>query len=231
MMIRASFVRAQPVCYISHLELINTLRRSLRRTELPVAYSQGFNPQQKLALGQPLPVGMTGEGYFDLELGETLDLREVVEQINRQLPRGIRLAEASVVPPTAASLMAVINTAVYLIKMEFNQLRSTEEQLIKSFLAEQQLEIRRERKNKEDRIINIRPLIQGIEVIRPAVWRLILDTGSRSNLRPEEVLRALGNYCDQSKEVPIINIHREKLLVRIDDKYYKPLAGKVVGSG
>ena len=231
MIIRASFIRAQPVCYISHLELINSLRRSLRRADLPVAYSRGFNPQQKLALGQPLPVGMTGEGYLDLELGEPLELRKVVEKINRQLPRGIRLNEARVVPPSVASLMAVINTAVYLIKMEFNQLHSAEEQVIKSFLAEQQHEIRRERKNKEDRIINIRPLIQGIEVVQPAVWRLILDTGSRSNLRPEEVLRALGNYRDEIKEVPIINIHREKLLVRIDDKYYKPLAGKVVGSG
>ena len=38
------FSKEERVKYISHLDLMRTLQRALRRAKIPVAFSQGFNP-------------------------------------------------------------------------------------------------------------------------------------------------------------------------------------------
>jgi len=69
MMLRAKFSKLKPLRYISHLELMDTIRRALRRAQFPLAYTEGYNPHIKLSLCQPLSVGMIGLGeFFDLKL-------------------------------------------------------------------------------------------------------------------------------------------------------------------
>lgn len=230
MLMRVKFAKLKPVHYISHLELMALLRRANRRAELPVSYSEGYNPHQKLALGQPLPVGMEGENeYFDLELNEDIREEDFVDRLNKKLPEGIKLLEARVVSDSVKSLMAVINTAVYQIKMDFDG-KQDEEKLIREFMSLPEIRIIRYRRNKDDRVIDLRPLIYKIEVIRDSLWEFTVSIGSRGNIRPLEIVRALGEYFEVIKEVPLINIKREGLYVRRKNKLYEPYDQIITGS-
>lgn len=231
MLIRAKFCKEDKVRYISHLELMSTFRRSFRRAEIPMAYSRGYNPHPIFALGQPLPVGMSGRGeYFDLEIEEEFDPEDFTVSVNRKLPDGLKIIKARRVTGDTKSLMAVINTAVYDIKMNFTGFISAQSLLIKEFLAQKKIIIIRKRRKKEARELDIKPLIDNIEVLEPELWRFTVRTGSSGNLRPEEVISSLVNFNEIIKPVPLINIEREGLYIKKGKVLYQPYDEEVIGS-
>jgi radical SAM-linked protein len=59
MKIKAKFTKGPQVKYISHLDLMKTIEKALRRAQLPIAFSQGFNPHPKISLASALAVGVT----------------------------------------------------------------------------------------------------------------------------------------------------------------------------
>ena len=69
--------------YLSHLDMQRTLQRALRRADMPLMYSQGFNPHPQIAIalyGEKVAHGSTlayvaeeiVRAYFDV--GEGIDI-------------------------------------------------------------------------------------------------------------------------------------------------------------
>lgn len=230
-LIRAKFAKLKTIRYISHLDLMNILRRTFRRAELPVVYSQGFNPHQKLALGHPLAVGLTGEGeYFDLELEVEIPEEEFVRLVNAKLPPGLRVLEAREVNSDVNSLMAVLDTARYQINFEIDLSEKEGEEILNDLLKQTEIKILRKRRKKKDRMIDIRPLLYDVKIMNDGLWEFVVATGSRGNVRPGEIVEAVVSlYPSVFKEVPIINIKREGLYVMINNELYQPYEQKVVG--
>ena len=55
--------------YISHLDILRTVQRAIKRSRLPIVYSAGFNPTPKMAFASALPVGITSESeYLDIAI-------------------------------------------------------------------------------------------------------------------------------------------------------------------
>jgi len=230
MIIRAKFAEEGILKYLSHLELMDVFRRSFRRANIPMAYSHGYNPHPVFSVAWPLPVGMAGKGeYFDLEVIEEIDPVQFCESVNAQLPAGLQIIKARNIDKESSSLMAVINTAVYDIRMEIAG-RLKQEQFIEKFLSEERIMVIRKRRNKKDRELDIRSLIERIGIIQPDLWRFVVRTGSRSNLRPEELLGALVEYSELIKPVPIINIERDGLYIKKGELLYQPFDDEVIGS-
>jgi len=229
MLIRAKFSKLKPVRYISHLELMNTFRKAFRRAKLPVVYSKGYNPHINFSMGQPLPVGMIGKAeYFDLQLKQSLDRIIFLNRINEVLPSGIEVLDAGYVPKEVKSLQAVINTAVYLFDMEFNQ-EIEEKKVIKDLLNQDKLVITRYRRNKENRKIDLRPMIYDITLKSYGTWEFTVSTGSRGNVRPTELSRLLADRYLAIEQIPLTNIVRKKMLVRTENKLDSPLEKFVAG--
>ena len=228
MLIRAEFAKLKPIRYISHLELMDTIRRGIRRAGLPAAYTQGYNPHIKLSLGQPLAVGMTGKTeYFDLELKEKLPILEFKVRLNKFLPDPIRVNKAKYVSSDVKSLQAVVNTAVYQINLELSG-DIDEKQIINDFKNLSKIEITRKRRNKKDRTLDLKPMIYDVEYVKPGIWDFTVSTGSSGNVRPSEIIRALAERYNIIKEVPLVNVVRKRLFVKKGDKLYKPFAKRVV---
>ena len=111
---RIKFRKGEPVKFISHLNLSKVLRQAVRRAGLPIAYSHGFNPHQKISLGYPLPLGMTSESEFaDLILTEEVKTKEVKAKLNEKLPPGIKILEVKEVPLHSKSLISLADMASY----------------------------------------------------------------------------------------------------------------------
>ena len=57
--IRFRYTRDASLQYIAHLDMLRLFERALRRSELPVAHTQGFNPRMKLVFGLPMSIGLS----------------------------------------------------------------------------------------------------------------------------------------------------------------------------
>ncbi len=111
--IRIWFTKKDASKYISHLDLTRCLIRAFRRTDIPLWYTEGFNPHPYLVFGLPLPLGVEG-------LCEVLDVRltddnysneKVLSELNRVSFSGIEFLH--VAEPIEKNL--AINKAKYTV--------------------------------------------------------------------------------------------------------------------
>jgi len=117
---RLSLSISGKIVYLSHLDLLASFERALRRSGLPVAYSLGFNPHMLISWGPAHPVGVGGDNeYCDLVFAEPVD-EQWQQQLNAVLPDGLHLNSARPLLDGATSLMAAINYAQYLIELPDN---------------------------------------------------------------------------------------------------------------
>ena len=69
MKIRLRFSKQGQMKFIGHLDMVRYFQKVMRRSEVDVAYSEGFSPHQKMSFASPLSVGVLSRGeYFDLKL-------------------------------------------------------------------------------------------------------------------------------------------------------------------
>lgn len=196
MRIVVKYAKQDRVKYISHLDLMRTLHRALRRAEIPVAFSQGYNPQPKVAFAPPLSVGMTSEGeYMDVVLLSPLNPETFCQRMNSVLPKGIVMLNAVEIDESTPSLMSMIERALYIIRL-FNPHRDFGS-VLEGFLKQPKIMITKSGK-KGQRIINIRPMIHQLNIVslseEQVVMEAMLSAGSKESLNPEEMMRTLFDF-------------------------------------
>ena len=102
--------------YAAHLDIVRALYRALRRSEVPVAYSQGFAPRPVVAFGPPLPVGLTSaEEYLDLTMAGHYP-GNLIRDLGPAMPRDMRVLDARPVFTRVASLGAGLTVARYAVQ-------------------------------------------------------------------------------------------------------------------
>jgi len=108
--------------YASHLDIARTIYRALRRSNLPIQYTQGFAPIPKVSFCPPKSVGQTVKGdYFDFCLDSEY-YGNISIELNLCFPDGIRIMEIRTLLPTAHSLSSVINLIHYSVEIPRNDL-------------------------------------------------------------------------------------------------------------
>ena len=129
------FTKEGNIKFISHLDLMRTIQKIIRRAELPIEYSKGFNPHMTLSIAQPLSVGVSSNGeYMDIVLTEEMDTEELLGRLNENLPKGIRFLEATAIPiiehvKRVPQAMALTDAARYTIKIKCKDSAKMEESL------------------------------------------------------------------------------------------------------
>lgn len=106
---RVRFRKGERVRYISHLDVLRAWERSLRRAELPLAYSQGFTPHPKLAFASPLPLGFVSDAeVMDVTLDDRVELPEFVRRLSEQTTEDLAVVGVEEVAPTAQAPQAAM---------------------------------------------------------------------------------------------------------------------------
>ena len=83
----AEFEKLGRMSWFSHLDLQSTMQRALRRADLPVRYSQGFNPHVNLAFATALSVGAQSRcELMDVELEEAADPAAFAQRLHLRFP-------------------------------------------------------------------------------------------------------------------------------------------------
>lgn len=89
---RIRFAKKDSARFISHLDLVRTAGRSLKRAGIPVYYTQGFNPHPYLVFSPPLPVGVTGLcELLDIRLDRPLSPQSVLDMLKGAFPAGLEV--------------------------------------------------------------------------------------------------------------------------------------------
>jgi len=95
--LRLRFSKTGTAKYISHLDLIATMTRALRRAGVELEYSHGFNPHPYLSAALPLPVGCSSLcELLDLGVVSTRTQESFTGSINAALPVGLKILDAYV---------------------------------------------------------------------------------------------------------------------------------------
>lgn len=205
---------------MAHLDLVRTMGRALRRAGLPVAYSEGFNPQPRLSFAAPLPVGTAGLAELgEVETSRPVPHQELAARLNEVLPRGLQILEVAELPPGAPALMATVDNAHYTVVVETDRpWPRPPEECLATFLALEQIEITRPGKDGRKKVRNIRPGILQIHIAATQphlTLALHLRTGSVMNIRPTEVVGAFLRHCGQDAD-GAIQITRTGLGSKLD---------------
>ncbi|MFK4785559.1 TIGR03936 family radical SAM-associated protein [Fusobacterium sp. MFO224] len=80
---RLFFNKYNEMKYISHLDLLRVMDRLLRRSGVPIKYSQGFHPRPKISLGNPISLGTEAFNEpMDIELKEDMTNEELLDKLN-----------------------------------------------------------------------------------------------------------------------------------------------------
>lgn len=199
--------------YISHLDLLRCFTRAVMRSGLPVEYSQGFNPHQKMTFALPLPVGVTGESEFvdiSFEDGKTTD-EIIMKRLNRCLPPDIRILGVGDLNYKAADIISAEYIAILHADKEITAKQ------IKDFFAEDEIIVMKKTKKKTEKPINILEYVRAWEVMEEGensiTLRLVLDAGGERNLKPDMLISA---FCERNPYICAddAEIHRRKIFCK-----------------
>lgn len=112
--LRVEFSKAGVLKYLSHLELVTAIFRSMRRAEIPMRYSQGFHPSPRVSFGPALGVGVAGiREYFDMEITPPFDIDYFMQGMNSVLPEGLKINDQALMPDKEPSLSSFISRYEY----------------------------------------------------------------------------------------------------------------------
>src|SRR5690554_398803 len=205
---------------------MRALGRALRRAELPIAYSQGYHPLPRLALGPPLPLGIESEAeYVDLVFTAHYTEAEILEMLNTSLPQGLEITEVKEATQKVRSLTATINQLDYAYfienpsKEDHERSRDLLIQSLQMLWDQEELPVIRKKKNQEKKV-DIRPLWKGYEFLPTEQelhkLKLMVEYGPEGTIRPEDFLSYLPPGFEVQKIMRvgawIVNAHNDRII-------------------
>ncbi len=202
--VRIKFRKVGDLQYISHLDLQRTIARVLVRANIPMWYTQGFNPHAKVIFGLPLSVGTQSECEFiDLRIDRDIPPAAVKEQLNRELTSEMQILEAY--EPT--SKFQDIAWAKYEMSLRFAGADATVANKLETLYTTAPLYMTKKTK-AGDKEIDITSMIRSVKAVAckdEIRISAVLRAGSAEHLNPELLIKAAKDQLgilsgDQSKE-------------------------------
>ncbi len=116
--VRIRFTKTGRMIYVSHLDVNRMMARAVRRAELPMWYTEGFNPHPYIAFALPLSLGQSSEcEYMDIRIeSDTMTDEEIKEKFSAVMPEG---AEIKSVTAPVYDINEICG-AKYQVKLIFN---------------------------------------------------------------------------------------------------------------
>lgn len=213
---RLRYSRGADVRYVSHLDMLKLFDRACRRAELPVAYSEGFNPHPEFVFGMPLPVGVTSEAeYVDIKLYEKISNTDFIRRLNAALPPAVHIMESKHLVKKTPNIMKTVTASKYRVMVSFECEDVSEAFVkIKAELALERPLVVMKKTKSATKETDIRPMIHSIEFTDNGngVGELLIVTaaGNLTNLRPELAVNSLCEVCGINCKIE--SIHRLELI-------------------
>lgn len=202
MRIIARFKKEEQVRFVSHLDVQRLFQRAFRRANLPVAYSNGFNPHQQLSFATALTVGATSSAeWLDIKMDSDISPEDFTERVNAALPRGFIVAQAACAEDKYPSLSAVMSAADYTVRLRLCNEATEVDMLsaIKELLNSSIVVLKKTKAGMKN--VDIRPMVYRMEPVEICGSEYTLHIGGRldagGGLSVDLLLGAFKNVLGQ----------------------------------
>ena len=208
--VRIWFSKQGRIKYVSHLDIMRCMTRAVRRADIPLWYTEGFNPHPYLNFLQPMPLGVEG-------LNEPLDIRiegeisdeEIMEKLNNVLPVGIKVTKVTE-PYMKSNDLAFAEYEIYFEKEE--NLVADLDRAMQSgeLVCEKMGKVNGRKRVKE---VNVSENIRKYSLSEnddAVVMNVVLPGGNTKNVNPMNLLDAVNKYL--GTDIVPLNIVRLGLL-------------------
>ena len=191
---RAKVTKKGYLKYLSHLDWQNTLVKGLFRSQLPVVFTEGFNPIPKISLGAALPIFIDSlTEFIDFELYGDLPSDEIKDRLNAGLDENARIINIYEIPKKAESLDITTQWARYeispldegIFKIEFL------EYIKDKLTSEDEIFLTKKTKKGVDKLINIKHSVRDVEFKDNKLY-VTLKTGQNQEipaLRADDLMK------------------------------------------
>ncbi|AAK79226.1 radical SAM-linked protein [Clostridium acetobutylicum] len=211
------YSKGSNIKFVSHLDIMRAIQRTVKRAGIPAEYSKGFNPHMSMSIAQPLSVGIYSDGeYFDLNLKEEVSEDKIKETFNKAATNDLKALDVIKIEKEyydsgkkVESSMAVIEAARYFIKIKYKSTESLKEE-IEKIIKDENWSILKKTK-KSEKIVNIKGMVKRFSY-KISEGILEIDTlvacGSRENLSPDLLCEYIKKHTSNVLENSFSDIKR-----------------------
>lgn len=212
-LVRIWFSKQGRIKYVSHLDIMRCMTRAVRRADIPLWYTEGFNPHPYLNFLQPMPLGVEGLNEpLDIRIEGEISDKEIMDKLNAVLPVGIKVTKVTQ-PYMKSNDLAFAEYEIYFEKEENLSEKLTKAMDSGVLSCEKMGKVNGRKRVKEVNVSENIKKYSFSENNDAVIMNVVLPGGNTKNVNPMNLLDALNRYLE-SDIVPL-NIIRLGLL---DDK-------------
>ena len=224
--LRLALNKGEELRFLSHLDYAQAVERMIRRAEIKMAYSEGFNPHMKISFSSALALGVTAAAeYIDMDVLEEDSLESIMERLNRVAPPGLEVLDGKEMPEKVKKMMAICNFAIYEVTGPVTDEHADWDALLKPF--NEATEISYEKVTpKKTRTIDVKEFVKEsiVASVKDGMVTLTMgiDIYPQGTIKPSEV----WNLGKDQYNWPITTgyeIHRKAIMVENEEGRYTPL--------
>lgn len=191
MRILAVFEKGERIRHIGHLDIQRSVQRGLRRSGLPVAYSNGFSPHILVTFASALSTGACGtREIMDVTLTEEVPAAEFLERMNKAMPPEMQLSEVRIVDQKHPALMACLRAAKYDLLIRDPEQAKKLTAAINIMMSKESIQAIRKTKTSMKEC-NIKPLILSLSSEGQHIFATLTLT-EREACKPGMLMEALS---------------------------------------
>lgn len=180
--------------FVSHHDMLRLFRRALARADVPMRFTQGFNPHPRMSLPLPRPVGMASEvEALMIETRQDVDPEETLGRLERHTPADLKMVSARCLAPRERLEPELVRYSFRPNPLpQPGDLLDALKTKIRRVLDAETIQLERKKPgNNTVRVIDIRPYIEDLALVEDAVEFTLRVTQS-GTARPAEVVGELG---------------------------------------
>lgn len=193
---RVRFTKLARMKFLSHHDLMRLFQRIMRRADLPLRFSEGFNPRPLISFPVALAIGVESEDeVMQFELTSWISPRELQEKMNSAFPQGIEILDI-----TEAKRRDKFEVSEVIYEIDPKNSQDILEK-IRSIVKSPEIKIERD----ENKIVDVRPYILDISYSDGKILVRTKVTSS-GTVRVDEILKLLDMSIEKNNVTKIKTI-------------------------
>lgn len=203
--VRLWFKKDGLAVYISHLDMNRCMTRAVRRAQIPLWYTEGFNPHPYMTFLMPLPLGQVGlREPLDIRIEDDMSFKEIKNRLNAVMPEGIEIVDVAkpVCKPNEIAAAQYEADVIFASEEEAAAFADGAAKIIASGVLNAE-----KRSKKGIKTVNLCELVRSFEIKAnggAAGVKAVLAAGNTVNLNAELLLNALNNSLSANPEKTVI---------------------------
>ncbi|MBN1256552.1 MAG: DUF2344 domain-containing protein [Planctomycetes bacterium] len=180
--------------YYSHHDLMRFFERAMRRADLPVRLTSGFNPKPRMVFLTALGLGVNSKcEHLEIEFTQPIAPEEVAGRLDKLMLPGMRVIDSTRLPKRRKGRQ--VESVTYELGGFTCAGASSEdlETVVNGIAAAQTLKVQRFSK-KSQRTVEIAPSIESLR-IEGDIVQMVIRNLPGGMARPDEITKMICQQC------------------------------------